>query len=138
MDTPSGIHFDPDGTVRFVTDSQAIRLRRPTLSEYADIVDLSLGVDYKVIGTRQQLVDLNKKITAGKANETDIDEARRINRYVQTAKADVVRHILTTLGDVAEVGELPPWAAFSAHDVLSKLFGHWETVPFHGSGQNGT
>lgn len=139
MDTPIGIHLDPDGTVRIVTDSAVTRLRRPTLAEYTDLVDAVLDADYAVIGTRPRLVALNKKVGDGTATGDDIAEARGINRQVQTAKVDVVVRAIDMLGDTSIArANLPVWLAAGAADVITGLFGHWETVPFHGSGQNGT
>lgn len=132
-----GVHLDPDGTARIVLDDTTITLRRPKLAEYTDIIDFSSDLDHEIMALRPELVRLNDKIVKGTARDDDRASARDISRKVQMVKAPIVPMLAERLGGTTiDVDDLPVWAVADASKILSQLFSHWESAPFHGSGQN--
>jgi hypothetical protein len=141
--TPApGVHLDDDGTARLVFAERVIHLRAATLGEYTDIVDVSRKIDEDVAATRVALREIHARLIANEAADGDREEAERISKYVDSARREVINHIVGTLSDDDLIDfdnpGIPMWLAgpSAVVRVVGNLMNHWENVPFHGSGRN--
>jgi len=142
MAKDEGIHLNADGTALIVVNGSEIKLRRPTLGEYGDLIDQvdADRLDMIVIFDRLSGIgkDLSQLRTVDDPEQVE-DKRRQLKTERQTVR-DITARFLTAVaktlgsGDIALLDDpdrAPVWR--SDPTVKDRLIAHWEAAPFPGS-----
>jgi hypothetical protein len=142
MAKDEGIHLNADGTAVLIVSGSEIKLRRPTLAEYAEILDQIAGIDDDRRASIVAVRDLAVKISELRSDADLADEVAHLQTELRRASLEVRKTNASYLvgvakllgqGDVAILDDpdrAPAWVADLS--IMPRFLTHWETAPFPG------